>query len=206
MTDRDEAGESPRGEETPAGERPTVLVVDDDESLADLLASWLASEYEVLRATSGSEALSYVTDDVDVVLLDRRMPGLSGDEVLAKINERNVDVRVVVITGVTPDVDIVEMPFDDYLVKPVTRAEVTGAVEAVLKRDAVDDRTQEAFALAAKKAALEATLSPSERERSEEYQRLAQRLEEVESEIERTHTDLVREGHRAVIFSDVLDE
>jgi DNA-binding response OmpR family regulator len=187
-------------------DQPTVLVVDDDASLTDLYASWLEPNWTVLKATGGSEALSLVSDAVDVVLLDRRMPKLSGDEVLAKIEERNVDVNVVMITGVTPDVDVVEMPFDDYLVKPVSRDEVVGAVDAMLKRTSVSQRAQDAFALATKKATLEANQHPSELESSEEYQKLVERLDDVEADIERTHAALVREGHRAVVFSDVIDE
>jgi len=202
----DEDADSPPHVGSRTADRPTVLVVDDDESLADLYASWLEPDYEVTRATGGSEALSLVSDAVDVVLLDRRMPKLSGDEVLAKIEDRHVDVSVVMITGVTPDVDVVEMSFDDYLVKPVTREEVTGAVDAILKRTSVSEHARDAFALATKKATLESNMHPSELEASEEYQRLVERLDDVEADIERTHTDLVRDGHRAVVFRDVIDE
>ncbi|MFB6154257.1 MAG: response regulator [Haloferacaceae archaeon] len=183
---------------------PTVLVVDDDVHLIGLFESWLDGDYEVLTATGGDEALDELDEDVDVVLLDRRMPDRSGDDVLERIRERSVGCRVVMVTGVTPDVDIVDMEFDDYLVKPVARAEVEETIRTALKRSTYGDRAQESYALAAKKAALETSMMASELESSQEYQALVDRLDEVTDELQRTHEDLVREGTRAVIFKDVL--
>jgi CheY-like chemotaxis protein len=60
----------------------TVLVVDDEPQLAELYSMQLAEEYEVRTATGGPEALDLVDEEVDVALLDRRMPRMSGDELL----------------------------------------------------------------------------------------------------------------------------
>ena len=62
----------------------TVLVVDDEEAVADAYTAQLEGEYETRTAYSGKEALETVDDGVDIVLLDRRMPGRSGDEVLER--------------------------------------------------------------------------------------------------------------------------
>jgi DNA-binding response OmpR family regulator len=190
----------------PGTEIPTVLVVDDDAHLVRLYESWLEGDYDVETAAGGSEALEVVSDRIDVILLDRRMPGTSGDEVLRTIRDRDISCRVVMITGVTPDVDIVDMAFDDYLVKPVERSEVAETVDTALKRSAYDDSVQESYALAAKKAALEANMTSSELEVSGEYQDLVRRLDDVSADLQRTHDDLVREGARAVIFKDVLQK
>jgi CheY-like chemotaxis protein len=73
---------------------PVVLVVDDDEDLAETCEYWLeAGQYEARVANSGEEALKVVDETVDVVLLDRRMPTLSGDEVLAELRDRGFDMR-----------------------------------------------------------------------------------------------------------------
>jgi CheY-like chemotaxis protein len=64
----------------------TVLVVDDEQRAADTYANVLASEYDTRTAYGGEEALELVeTADFDVVLLDRRMPELTGDDILAAI-------------------------------------------------------------------------------------------------------------------------
>ena len=84
-------------------ELPLVLVVEDEPDLADLYATWLKIDYSVRTAYGGEEAVEQLDDEIDVVLLDRRMPGLSGDEVLTKIRERGIDCYVSMVTAVEPD-------------------------------------------------------------------------------------------------------
>ncbi|MEE6211445.1 response regulator [Salarchaeum sp. III] len=150
-----------------AAETPTVLAVDDDTDLADTYAIWLDEEYDVRTAYGGEDALSKLDDDVDVVLLDRRMPGLSGGEVLEHIREQGYDCRVAMLTAVEPDDDIVDMEFDDYLTKPVTREELVEAVEDLYTRLTLDDAFQELYATTSKIAVLESELSPEEQQSSE---------------------------------------
>ncbi len=149
------SGEAPDAEPTPPDGRPTVLVVDDDRALADTCEYWLRDEYDVRVAYGGTQALEQVDDGIDVVLLDRRMPDVSGDDVLAEIDARGLDCRVAMMTAVAPDTDIVEMPFDEYLVKPVDEESVTETVEELLVRAEFDDRIREYFALASTEAVLD---------------------------------------------------
>jgi len=135
---------------------PLVLVVEDERDLSELYRTWLAKSYRVRTAHDGRTALDELGEDVDIVLLDRRMPDLSGDEVLDRIRERGLDCRVAMVTAVEPDVDIVEMAFDDYLVKPVTEEELLGTTENLRIRDEYDDGVKQLFSLASKKALLEA--------------------------------------------------
>lgn len=65
--------------------QPTVLAVDDEPDLAELYRVYLDATYDVRIATGGEEALSMMDESVDVVLLDRRMPEMSGHEVLEAI-------------------------------------------------------------------------------------------------------------------------
>ncbi|QCJ47974.1 MULTISPECIES: HalX domain-containing protein [Haloprofundus] len=165
-------------------EPPLVLVVEDEADLADLYVAWLDDEYRVRTAYGGHEALSELDDDVDVVLLDRRMPGLSGDEVLDAVRDRGIDCRVAMVTAVEPDFDIVEMGFDDYLVKPVTRESLLGTVSDLLLRSEYDDGVRELFALASKKAVLEAEKDESTLAETPEYRQLDARLSEVRSNLD----------------------
>ncbi len=163
-----------------------VLIVDDEVDVADLYAVWLGSDHDVVSANDGTEALELVDDDVDVVFLDRQMPGLSGDEVLDAIEERGLDCRVVMVTAVDPGFDIVEMPFDDYLTKPVTREKLTGTVEEMLTRDTYDEQLQEYFALVSKKATLESQKNAAELERNDGYAELSERVEELGARVDAT--------------------
>ena len=163
---------------------PLVLVVEDEPDLADLYAAWLGDEYRVRTAYGGQEALEEldaVDDEVDAILLDRRMPGLSGDEVLSAVRERGIDCRVAMVTAVEPDFDILKMGFDDYLVKPVTSDTLKETVSGLLRRGEYDTEMQELFSLTSKKAMLETEKSATELADNDEYQRLTDRIEELRS-------------------------
>ncbi|QLH79031.1 response regulator [Halosimplex rubrum] len=155
---------------------PTVLVVDDNRVIADTYAAFLADEYAVEAVYDGEAALDALGPAVEVVLLDRRMPGLSGDEVLARIEERALDCRVVMVTAVDPTVDVVDLPFDEYVVKPVGRPELVAVVEEMRRRATYDDALRRFLALASKKATLEANHGEAELADSEAYRRVEERL------------------------------
>jgi DNA-binding response OmpR family regulator len=172
-------------------EEPVVLIVEDEPDLADLYAAWLREHCDVRTAYDGSEALEQIDDEVDIVLLDRRMPGLSGDEVLDTIRDREVDSRVGMVTAVEPDFDIVEMGFDDYLVKPVSGEDLLDTVDQLLLRSTYDEQLQELFALASKKALLKSQKTEAELRASEEYARLEDRLAVLRAQIDDTVAELI---------------
>jgi two-component system response regulator AdeR len=149
--------------------QPTVLVVDDEPTVIELYRTWLGDRYTLIRTTGGEAALDELSPDVDVILLDRQMPGLSGDEVLDRIRRRGNRTPVAMVTGVKPTVDIIDMGFDEYIVKPFREAEVIELVERLLCRGAYDERMRTFFALASKKALLEANMSQSERRTDDRY-------------------------------------
>jgi len=110
---------------------PRVLMVDDEKTVADAYALRLEDVAEVTVAYGGEAALDTVSDGrvPDVILLDRHMPQMSGDEVLELIRERELETRVIMVTAIDPDLDVLDMPFDDYLSKPVDRTDVIAAVD-----------------------------------------------------------------------------
>ncbi|OYR42100.1 DNA-binding protein [Halorubrum sp. Ib24] len=165
-------------DETPA----TVLAVDDEPDLAELYRVYLDSAYDVRVATGGEAALEQMDESVDVVLLDRRMPDMTGHEVLSSMREAGHDARVAMLTAVEPDVDIVDMPFDDYKTKPVTKEDLLTLVEVLLYRAEFDEHSQEFFALASKKAALEAAGTTG----TDEYEELIERMESIRDRVEDT--------------------
>ncbi|WP_144797874.1 response regulator [Halorubrum depositum] len=160
----------------------TVLAVDDEPDLAELYRVYLDSAYDVRIATGGEAAMAEMDDSVDVVLLDRRMPDMSGHEVLSAMREAGYDARVAMLTAVEPDVDIVDMPFDDYKTKPVTKEDLLTLVEVLLHRAEYDEHSQEFFALASKKAALEAAGTTG----TDEYEELVERMESVRDRVDDT--------------------
>jgi DNA-binding response OmpR family regulator len=165
---------------------PTVLVVDDVRDLADLYAAWLDEEYQVRTAYGGEEAIEGLDRTVDVALIDRLMPAVSGDEVLEHVRREGFDCRVAMVTAVEPDFDIIEMGFDEYVVKPIRRDEILEAVESLLSRSTYDEQLREFYSLASKRAALQSQKSAEELEASDAYAELGDQLAEMRAELDRT--------------------
>jgi DNA-binding response OmpR family regulator len=180
---------------------PTVLIVDDEPSITDLYALRLEDEYEVRTAYSGTEALEKIDADVDVVLLDRRMPDLSGDDVLGKIREEGLDCRVAMVTAVDPDFDILDLGFDAYAVKPVSEARLKETVETLLRRSEYDERLRELTSMMSKKAALESEKTADELAENEEYQQLDARIEDLRENLDETAADLDEEDFSAAFYA-----
>jgi DNA-binding response OmpR family regulator len=171
-------------------EHPTVLVVEDEPPLIEIYARWLEGDYEVRTAQNGSEALEQIDDEVDVALLDRLMPGMSGDEVLAEVRERAPDCRVAMVTAVEPDFDIITMGFDDYLTKPVEKETLLETVERLLARANYRGLEQELYALVSKRSALQSAKSAEELAASEEFGELEDRIEELETDLDDAMSDM----------------
>jgi DNA-binding response OmpR family regulator len=152
--------------------RSTVLVVEDQERLADLYETWLATEYDVRTAHTAAEAEELLDAEIDVALLDRRLPDGSGDDVLEMIRAAGIDARVAMVTAVDPDFDILEMGFDDYVVKPVTERDLHDIAEQLLQRDQYSDELKRYYGLASKRATLESEKSADELDASTEYDEL----------------------------------
>jgi two-component system response regulator AdeR len=165
---------------------PVVLLVEDETDVAETYRLWLEEAYEVRVAQDGDEGLARLDASVDVVLLDRMMPGLSGDEVLEHIREEGLGCRVAMVTAVEPDFDILEMGFDAYLSKPVEGEKLRNTVENLLERAEYDGLLQEYYSLVEKQATLEATKSTTELERSEEYDRLTSEIDNRREQLAET--------------------
>ena len=168
------------------GAPPTVVVVDDEPDVADAYAAQLQQEYHVSTAYSGEEALTALGPDVDVVLLDRRMPDVSGDDVLEEIRDRDLDCRVAMVTAVDPDFDIIEMPFDDYVIKPVSREDLFDTIDRLLVCAEYEEKLQRYYSLTSKYAALLANKSNTELENSDEFHNLRDERERVREVLEDT--------------------
>ncbi|MFB6129140.1 MAG: HalX domain-containing protein [Halorhabdus sp.] len=165
---------------------PIVLVVDDESDVADAYAAQLEDEYTVLTAYSGQEALETLDGTVDVVLLDRRMPGLSGDDVLERIRDRGLDCRVAMVTAVDPDFDIIEMPFDAYVTKPVSREELFETIERLLTFQSYEQQFQELYRVSSKVATLRANKSETELAHNDAYQQLLDRRDDLRERLDQT--------------------
>lgn len=162
---------------------PVVLAVDDDEDVLETYELWLDSDFEVRTASGGRAALDRLDTEVDVVLLDRMMPGLTGDEVLERIADRSTDPQVVMLTALDPGFDIAEMEFDAYVTKPVTRESLLSTIDTVLKRTQYAEQLRTYHSLVERRAVLQTTKEESALAENERYQFLLDRIETLESDL-----------------------
>ena len=133
--------------------RPHVLIVDDELALLDLYEIWLGGlDVAISRASCGAEALERCHDGIDVVLLDRQMTRVSGDEVLDELRERGLDVRVAFVSAATPDVRITDIDIDAYLVKPVARDVYLDLVRSLLRRESLPETADRYVSILSKRA------------------------------------------------------
>lgn len=116
----------------------SVLVVDDDVTVRMLHQAILERHgYQVLTAASGADAIAAVEgNDISLVLLDSRMPGMTGPQVLAELRSRGLGLPIVMVTAndaLTDRIASLEGGADDYVTKPVNPAELGARVLAVLR-------------------------------------------------------------------------
>jgi CheY-like chemotaxis protein len=121
--------------------QPTVLVVDDEQSVRDVIYRYLSKRgYDVLTTRNGREALLLgAHGNFDVILLDIHMPGMNGLEVLHQLKQKYPECVVIMLTGVADPESSIEsaamgMGAAIFLKKPCPLAEVERAIEEALGR------------------------------------------------------------------------
>jgi len=167
-----------------------VLIVEDEQDLADMYAAYLA-EYDTDIAYGGEAALDRLDEtSYDIVLLDRRMPVVSGNEVLAYIEEASIDCRVAMVTAVNPDFDIIDLRIDDYVVKPVTREKLRETVARLVTLEAYNERMQRLTSKKLKRNVLQVEKTRAALSDSEEFQQLESEIAALEAEVDSLADDL----------------
>lgn len=116
-----------------------VLVVEDESILADATAEWLQREsFAVDVAYDGESALERIgVNDYDVIVLDRDLPGISGDDVCRAVVSEETATRVLMVTAasvVRARVEGLAIGADDYLTKPFAFIELSARVHALARR------------------------------------------------------------------------
>jgi len=136
---------------TAESSRPRILLVDDEADYLDSLCQRLELRgMPALKASSGPEALATLVDkDVDVVVLDVRMPGMDGIETLRRIKEAHPRIEVVMLTGhadLESSLEGMRFGFYDYLTKPVHIETLVSKIdEAYERRGGTESQNDETF-------------------------------------------------------------
>lgn len=186
----------------PGSRRRTVAVVDDEVRLRQLYSAVLADEYEVREAASGETALNEIDEDVDAMLLDRELNGLSGEAVIEQLRDAGSDIPVAMVTAKRPEFDVLDMDVDDYVVKPVGANEIREVVETLLLRREYDETIREYYALASRLSALRFSNELESLESDERFIRAEQQLEEAKRRAVLTLNTAIEAG----MFEELVSE
>ena len=133
----------------PAQSGQTVLVIDDDPAIVELLRDFLvASDFRALEATNGQQALDIIArEPVDCLIMDVMMPGLSGFDLCRQIRARH-DAPILFLSARADETDKIRglmLGADDYIVKATaTPNEIVARVKVVLRRYAAGRAAQRA--------------------------------------------------------------
>ena len=115
-----------------------ILVVDDEQEIADLVEIYLVSDgYKVFKASNAQDGLDILNkEDIHLCLLDIMMPGMDGLEMCKKIRETN-NIPIIMLSAKSTDLDKIlglGTGADDYVVKPFNPLELTARVKSQLRR------------------------------------------------------------------------
>ncbi|HEX7069715.1 MAG TPA: response regulator transcription factor [Rhodothermales bacterium] len=122
-----------------------ILLVDDEEDVVEVVSHFLEQEgYHVEKAYDGEEALKKATSDIDLIVLDIMLPGLTGYEVCQRLRSRveTETIPIVFLSAKSEEEDQIRglmLGADDYLTKPVSPQVVVAHVKAVLRRSGVEE-------------------------------------------------------------------
>jgi DNA-binding response OmpR family regulator len=160
-----------------------VLIVEDEEPLADLYEAWLAADHDVTTVYTGREAVAELDPATDVVILDRRLPDTSGRRILEYVEEQALDCMITIVSAVEPEFEVAHFPIDEYLVKPIEREELQATVEELRLRSQVDVTRRDLLALYSRKLVLETESTGEDLRSSREYRALGQAIDVLESKL-----------------------
>ncbi|MGR6871101.1 response regulator transcription factor [Pseudomonas sp. HK3] len=131
----------------------TILLIDDDQALSELLCEYLTAEgFCVDAAFNGSDGLSMASEKhYDLIILDVMLPYMNGIEVLKKMRQDSINTPTLMLTAKGDDVDRIlglELGADDYVPKPCNPRELLARINAILRRSqSVSSNTQDQFTI-----------------------------------------------------------
>lgn len=132
----------------PAAEKPTILIVEDEVQICQVLKEMLENNYEVVIANNGKEALELAekTPVVDIMLLDIFLPDIKGTQLLPQLKHYKPAAQVIIITAyriVGVAVETLSSGASDYLNKPFTKAELEKKLQDALERKWYEELLEE---------------------------------------------------------------
>ena len=119
-----------------ASDRPTVLVVDDDESVREMLSASLSTAYDVVTAADGATALAALQQTpCDLLMADLKMPGMDGLTLIREARKQSPELPVVIVTGLPSEasaIEAIDIGVSGYVTKPFVLSKLLAVVARAL--------------------------------------------------------------------------
>jgi DNA-binding NtrC family response regulator len=114
-----------------------ILICDDEEGIRESLKLILQEKYDIIFSANGKQCLDCIkqTGDIDLLLLDIKMPKLNGLEILTQLKTANPNLKVIMVTGyksVETATEAIQLGADDYIVKPFDSQDILNKVGRLL--------------------------------------------------------------------------
>jgi len=97
---------------------PTVLLIDDEPDLREVYALYLRQAYQVRTAATGNVSIETIRDEIDIVVTDRHMPDMTGDDLLRRLRDNGIRTPVIFLSAIDP-ANRPSASYQAYLTKPV---------------------------------------------------------------------------------------
>jgi len=159
--------------------RPSILIIEDDPMASSALSDYSSNPFKVRTVSRGEDGIRHYTKDTDLVILDRKLDDMSGDTVATEIKEKDQHALILVVSGIDPEDNILDLPVDCYLKKPVSRTELRSRISDILNRQGLELEQREYLALRSKQSALIETHGASALG-LQSYDRIEQRINNIE--------------------------
>lgn len=164
------------------GNPPTVLIVNGDIDTANRFAIWLGKDSTVHVAHDRKTASTLLDETVDVVVVERNLPDKTNLDILATLHHKNLDCQVAMLTDEESLGGVIETEVDDYLVKPVSEAELCETVEQLVAYATYTEKIDDLYELTVVKSLLE-THSSTDLMLNGQFDRFKMNLEELDEEL-----------------------
>lgn len=125
----------------------TILIIEDNNDMQEMLKQILSPSYQIVSAFSGTEGLLIFNENIDLILLDRMLPGKSGDDVLTEIRQQS-HVPIIMLTALDDTDEIAQLLVagaNDYITKPFDMTELKARIIVQLRQNVTREAEKDAL-------------------------------------------------------------
>ncbi|GEM_PF-3474744 len=178
-------------------EKKKILIIEDDLDALKLYSEILKRDYEILTAEEGIKGLEIISPQIDLILLDRMLPNMRGEQVLNELrsneNPEISNIPVILLTALDADIDVIDLDFDSYLTKPISPEELRREIKEVISVNKYETGLDEYFSLINKKNALIESLGEENLRNNQKFIELSEEISSLEEELNENLIEVLKD-------------